>query len=678
MNQRLGAIVLLLALIAASCWVRLDALAHKQCLERDESTAYLSAAAKQGAFANSDLANRWVDAAQWSAHHRIDEAFAFETIRRDLIEHDIHPPLYFWLLHLAGLRNGLTLTIGGQLNTAFHALACALFFGLAWLSGRRFWPAFLALTLWSFSAPVLSTSLLARQYELVALLAIASFASLCWLMESERRRGLAGLALAASLFLAAWTHYQALLLAPALAIVAALHGMLLDRRGSGRSGLIAAVAPAAGALTGALAIYFLVQPEAWSEAGGEVRVEGHGLRMAMTRLPVVLRTLTDFVPGHVSALGVALLLAAAWSARTLRRSTHPERTREDDSATRALLYSLGPALLLVTPILFLYLSFRTAQHAMGDRYLVLVWPFLALWLVQPLRWIRSPRACAVVALLGAMVCGAVGADSRFASLGRQCWPLQIELVDRYDAVVLNVARRGRIAPFFARWSEGTAVFAGRGMETFEHEEQLIEGLRDQPEAIVFHLRGQGVTQDSRARLVALLEQHGFALGPPDDPVTLIDPDAVTLLLIAPEVPWPPGLVEWVDALGVRADAGQRRGGYAVIAHRGAILTEQVASSSGSLVLRYGPFESPRLLELEARIARPVSASGPAVLSVDVGRQPLLEGAGSIALVTLDASTGKLVDRRLYLPHRKWQPTRSAFRVWPLPSGSDPAPLRAAD
>src|SRR5690606_11048982 len=110
--------------------------AQLQRPSHDDVISYLAATGHQGEYARvvetlSPPVAQWVPAGQWQAFTQIDRAFPLLTIARDLGHHDIHPPVYFWLLHVASLIAGVGLWTGPALNVVIHVLTGVVLWRLA-------------------------------------------------------------------------------------------------------------------------------------------------------------------------------------------------------------------------------------------------------------------------------------------------------------------------------------------------------------------------------------------------------------------------------------------------------------------------------------------------------------------------------------------------------------------
>jgi len=237
--------------------------------------------------------------------------------------------------------------------------------------------------------------------------------------------------------------------------------------------------------------------------------------------------------------------------------------------------------------------------------------------------------------------------------------------------VLNTTRKGRLATFFPHWSGDTQVFAASGMALFDHTDELLDGLAKHPEALIFHLRGSGVARDSRSRLLELLADNGYELGPPDDPSVLIRPNTTALLLVAPGAEWSPGLLQWARDVGADPPASVDQA-YALLAAEGEVLDE-VTGTSRSLVIT-AEVTGEGATHIEGTIDARANPDRPASLRIEVGGETVLQGPGSLAIAVLDASSGEVLARRIARPGRSWKARRASFRVWQTPG--DPTSDRA--
>lgn len=143
----------------------------------DEGISLLAATGHQGEYAQVVKESRfpygsWCKSAQWRRFILPERRFCFGTISSDLARYDLHPPLYFWFLHVWLLIWGLAPSTALSLNLIFFAAsAVGLFLVGVYALGRRF-EAAAAVMVWSCSPNVIPIAYQARQYELLALCTI--------------------------------------------------------------------------------------------------------------------------------------------------------------------------------------------------------------------------------------------------------------------------------------------------------------------------------------------------------------------------------------------------------------------------------------------------------------------------------------------------------------------------
>jgi mannosyltransferase len=152
------------------------------------------------------------------------------TIARDAAQ-DIHPPLYYWLLHgwvrLLGTGEAAVRSLSALLGVALVALVYAL--------GRRSWPdrgswlSLLAAFLAAVNPFQVYYSQEARMYMLAAVLAAAAMLALVWFVESRSTAALAALLVVEAAGL--YTHYSFIFIVAALnlAYLLSLWTKRLDR-----------------------------------------------------------------------------------------------------------------------------------------------------------------------------------------------------------------------------------------------------------------------------------------------------------------------------------------------------------------------------------------------------------------------------------------------------------------
>lgn len=179
---------------------RLGALSFKVKPNHDATFSRLQVAGKaieffNNAQKNGPLYGRWVQVKQWQDLWSIDRPFCFNQITKGLVETDMHPPLYFWILHVHALIFGNTEVSGVILNIIFDLLSAVLIFKLCNSYVMSVSTSYSAVFLWTCSFAVIFTATLTKQYSFLALLTLIHvyFASLADRQQKVRAFPLLGL-----------------------------------------------------------------------------------------------------------------------------------------------------------------------------------------------------------------------------------------------------------------------------------------------------------------------------------------------------------------------------------------------------------------------------------------------------------------------------------------------------
>jgi 4-amino-4-deoxy-L-arabinose transferase-like glycosyltransferase len=422
--------------LVGSALLILGSADRKDGIEHDEGITFIHAAGKMADWmrvtaGSEPPAGTWAAASAWQSFWQPAGGFDFAAISQGLATWDIHPPLYFWLLHVWALVFGMTPLSSIWLNIALAVLTGFALFGLArWAFGDPLFAA-LAVCVWALSAPTVGVSVVARQYGLLALVSVLTvWAGLAWFGPTRRPRVLGVLGLGLLIGVGMLTYYQFALLVVGLMLWLTIGGwgrwrQLLALYASGLVGVLILVAAHPGFWT---SLWVLDDPNSLGDPQWGLRVQRAAESAARLVSPELGRMVTEASPRVQVAALLAGVVAIALALLVGGWRPGAERRDADPSARRLLAIGLlgGWNLGLVVG---LYLIARSPGHAMGDRYLAMALPFLAflpLMLVRPGGFLRRGNTAAafmvVVALSGASVYGQVRAnlaptaDQRAASI----------------------------------------------------------------------------------------------------------------------------------------------------------------------------------------------------------------------------------------------------------------------
>jgi len=368
----LSAVTFLLALaLLAGGGLRLAGIAGKRQVEMDEGISLLAATGHQREYnravtEGSPLYGTWTQADQWKRLIRIEDRFPFGRIRDDLAATDVHPPLYFWLLHTWFLLCEAGIRSASLLNLVLFVPSVFVLFGLARSCLKNPVEAALVALAWSLSPAVIQVSWIARPYGLLVLCQLILVRQL--IRFTDRPTAPAGrdyILLAGVTAAGLLTHYTFLTMIAGTVLFAVLNSR---RAGWKRTtGFLSAIG--AGVLPALIAhpfFYrsFLTQQR---QAGGSP-YGTFGFRAER----VLTGFLNFFVGNRYLQLGVlaTLLALLAWN---LFLSGKKEKLQFPLTSSLPIFFLLWTSGTIVIP----YLAGLNPLQQMGRRYLSLVYPFLA-------------------------------------------------------------------------------------------------------------------------------------------------------------------------------------------------------------------------------------------------------------------------------------------------------------
>jgi hypothetical protein len=462
--------VLLVALVAG-VGLRVHAQRATSNVQHDEAWSYASAAGRLGPFVaamggdpGTSLTGRWVPAAEWQ-HFWTSQGLAdVKHIATDLSSWDVHPPLYFGLLHAWLLATGMHVWAGRALNLVFAALTVIGIFGLARALGFKRLEGALAALVWAVSPAVVSVSAIARQYDLVALTTVL----LVWgLVDAvkERRGGIRWLYvlwLAVATAAALLTHYQAVLLVAGAAVYV-LAGPLLPSRGARRGSWWP---PLLALLAGALAAAVLAPGWTTAFVHERSKLDAFSAHVLTEKLSAISDTLGRFagLPGGVTGwavVAVVLLLAVLMVVPRTRRAL-TERMRTARPGWWVVLFFLA---VTAGGVCLQNLLFLSMPPRLSARYLAMAWPFVAfLPLLLFGLWPRARYALTAAFCVLALLPVTITAPLLHDSADR----LPIGRLADADSVLIDNVGVGELPRFLWDVPAGAQVFAGT-------QEQLLAG-----------------------------------------------------------------------------------------------------------------------------------------------------------------------------------------------------------
>ena len=127
-------------------------------------------------------------AATWQGFLVRRSSWCFGQITSDLATWDVHPPLYFWTMHIVQRFTGVGKWVGPAFNLVCDTVSLLLLMAI----GRRMFDSrsagLAAAALWAFGPAVLAASWEARAYPLLVMIALGTTRTMVSILEGDQHR----------------------------------------------------------------------------------------------------------------------------------------------------------------------------------------------------------------------------------------------------------------------------------------------------------------------------------------------------------------------------------------------------------------------------------------------------------------------------------------------------------
>ena len=500
--------LLLLTAVIIGVTLRIGLAASKHTITHDETISYLGAAANLGAYHDvidgAAPNGTWAPAADWKQFIIPTTPFQFSQISWDQADNDIHPPLYFWLLHLWMLLVGVQTWTGASLNILFFLAGLFALYGLARDALGSNLEAAAATLIWAISPAVLKMSSQARHYELFGLSTVV----FVWLLSryadpARQPTWRSWLLLTLITAVGTLTHYHfALVVAGAVILYLAKWLRMKPRR------FLSGTA----AILSGYGLMFLLHPSIWlsfEELLGRQEAEARYLSSGidiMRRLYAIGDTFTRFwIYGRIPQVTLFIVAVASliWAASFYlkNRSRLQKRLQPINRSGKELLWFF---LWLFGWTIGLYLTFISPIHAMMPRHMGAIWPFYALLPVFLARlWPRQQNRL-LLTISGIVLLSGILFTIQTIRTNQQM-PDNTAVLAGAGGILIDTVERGIAPHFYWPIPDETAVFIAPQAELPALQSAWLSQLPDG--AIYINDLSYDNDVDGRDQILALLARR---------------------------------------------------------------------------------------------------------------------------------------------------------------------------
>lgn len=507
---------LALVLIAIGVAAYVPKLAAAVFIDHDDAISVIAAACNQSRYASTTLAGHWAAAADWQQYWHMQSFGCFGQITHGLINYDIHPPLYFWLLHIWFCVFGISITTGLLLNIVFLSVATVAIYATCRMLSVSQWIAFVATLAWIVSLSTRSTVGAIRQYTLFTMLtALLLLLAVLWI-QRKRWPYLAGMV--AVMTAGLLTHYQ---FPFPLATIAGTTALLLWKRHARREvGHLALASAASVALFVAILPHFRQsvllahkQAQPFELINLPIRIGGSAFSVAQLfnpldwfhPLPYGMLDWTHPYLAIVSLLNIAASIATFWFVLSLFRRYFKQNLTASSWPLSHLPILSGLATLAMVTLM--YVSFISPVHAIGLQYLNFVTPMLFVGIACAaectLPTISDRRATTIPAIL--IACAALATS---LSVMQRAELVPIRGIGKADSIVLDSTRRGILPTVLWHAKPSTRIYAADQVDLLQKFPVLP--ARTSGELVYVSSDAFGNTVQNRKGILKEFHQNGYS------------------------------------------------------------------------------------------------------------------------------------------------------------------------
>lgn len=426
---------------ASSSVFAADAESARQGLHYDEAVTLLAATGHLEDFDQRMRAGGTVEAGELQRLLRPNSLRSWSELSHDLAVHDIHPPLYFWVLHHWLLATGGHVALMRIPNLLFAAVTALIVFVicLRLSGGRHQGLAAVCALLWLLPGGTLGAVFFLRQYALLMLVCVLALLLLVGMFHGGARRWGRLPLLFAVLTAGVLTQYQFIGVFAVVTILLLLHAV---REGVRREAVmvvlwallsLVVLVVLTGDLAGALA-----QPLHW--------VERSDSTATLLRLRAVGATVYGLVFGSLPVpLGVGIVMVVGvvfvgYGRGMLLRAA----VRRIGAEPLPLAAVLTVLVVVVGP----YLAGFTPMHAMNARYLLMLPPLLMVLVFQLPRSEAERRVTRVLLAGYVLIVGGPGVAGMFGGSGStDAVTAGLRALDGSERVIVSGSGRDVVLPY---------------------------------------------------------------------------------------------------------------------------------------------------------------------------------------------------------------------------------------
>lgn len=484
---------------------QLCSILTKRTITDDEGISYIAATGHQGVYNDSRPKGKWVEATEWKKLWEPDRKFCFETIGKDIARLDIHPPLYFWILHIWLLIFGTSTIIGPLLNLVFFAFCFYFMVRVGMKIFQSFTLSIASAVVWGISPAVMEYMKEARQYTLLAFCTVVFLSLILTMLKSDGRNNLKLFTAIAIISLAGMlSHYYFSLIIAASFLMVFITGEKSKRWKTFFYLIVTEV------LSGIAFILlhptFFLSFQRQQEQAQSLLISAFWFRMKTT-----VTTFTSFYfpdiltrPGFV----VMILLSVLMLYFLIKKPEWREILSKQFSQTQKSIVIIF--LFLTTVTVALYLGFISPQHAMRAKYLSMIHIFIVFttFIIIAQFNLKYQSLMVWIICIWQFFMGAMLLGKEFKQYSKDEINKAVSTFVA-DKIILDNDERGVVPTVLWYFPDSTLIFAANQDDLLKEDKTWIDSLDDN--SLYISDLGYSNSEEKRNLILKEMSARSFAI-----------------------------------------------------------------------------------------------------------------------------------------------------------------------
>lgn len=499
-NKKIFIIIIACAIVTS---FQLFSILEKKTITDDEGISYIAATGHQSEYDTNRPKGRWIEAGEWKKLWTPDEKFCFRTIGRDIAELDIHPPLYFWFLHVWLLAFGTSTIAGPLLNLMLFSVV----FCMVVITGMKFLDSFrLAICsaiVWGVSPSVLEYVKEARQYTLLALFTIIMLYLVLTLIQSKKPKWYLYPLIAFVSACGMLTHYYFSLVIMAAFIALWFAGKAADQWKKILYLTLAEI--------GASILFISLHPLFLASfQRQQQQAQTFFIVDIFNRAKTTITAFTSFsFPGDFTKAGfILLIIIAVFLIIKLFRKKYPL-----EYCRKKLSLEQKPILIffifIIIGISALYIGFISPEHAMKSKYLSIAHIFIAyvIFILVGFFQLKVQNIMIGCLIVWQLTMGFFFIRSENIRYIKS--DISFALEASPDKILLDNEERGIVPTVLWYFNDTTIVFAANQEYLIKNSNNWIDSLNSK--TLYISDLGYGNSFEKRQQITDLILSHGYLI-----------------------------------------------------------------------------------------------------------------------------------------------------------------------